>query len=179
MEQHDSAAAAFDPPQRPPCESGSVALQCKSEPSPHPVAALLFSHPAIPATANDPAGRPETHPFDSCRAVRLLDNRGRLRANYPTIQAAISAAMEGDEVVVAPGIYREDLHIERPITLTRADVDGVSERACVKAHIVGRVVVTTSAMKVRFHGIAIDGGPLELDSAVAAHCTPGRVRVTS
>ena len=43
----------------------------------------------------------ETRNFDSTEAVRLLDSSGHLRTTYPTIQEAINAAAEGDEIVIA------------------------------------------------------------------------------
>jgi archaellum component FlaF (FlaF/FlaG flagellin family) len=80
---------------------------------------------------------------------------------------AINAAVEGDEVVIAAGMYAEDLYIDQPITLTRANVERVSERVGVKALIIGRVVVAASAINVTLDGIAIEGN-LDLDCIVGA-----------
>ena len=99
----------------------------------------------------------ETRNFDSTEAVRLLDSSGHLRTTYPTIQDAIKAAVEGDEIVIAAGMYAEDLYIDQQITLTRSNVDRVSERVGVKALIIGRVVVAPSAINVTLDGIAIEG----------------------
>jgi len=109
----------------------------------------------------------ETRNFDSTEAVRLLDSSGHLRTTYPTIQEAINAAAEGDEIVIAAGMYAEDLYIDQPITLTRANVDRVSERIGVKALIIGRVVIAASAINVTLDGIAIEGH-LDLDCIVGA-----------
>ena len=111
--------------------------------------------------------RVETRGFDSTEAVRLLDGSGRLRAMYPTIQAGIDAALQGDELIIAPGRYAEDLRIEQPVTLTRARVDRTSERAGVKATVIGRVVVAAAAMSVALDGIAIEG-PLEMEPLLGA-----------
>lgn len=109
----------------------------------------------------------QTRNFDSTEAVQLLDSSGHLRTSYPTIQEAINAAAEGDEVVIAAGMYAEDLYIDQPITLSRANVDRVSERIGVKALIIGRVAVAASAINVTLDGIAIEGH-LELDCIAGA-----------
>lgn len=109
----------------------------------------------------------QTRNFDSTEAVQLLDSSGHLRTSYPTIQEAINAAAEGDEVVIAAGMYSEDLYIDQPITLARANVDRVSERIGVKALIIGRVAVAASAINVTLDGIAIEGH-LELDCIAGA-----------
>jgi hypothetical protein len=69
---------------------------------------------------------------------------------------AINAAVEGDEVVIAAGMYAEDLYIDQQITLTRANLERVSERVGVKALIIGRVVVAASAINVTLDGIAVE-----------------------
>ena len=109
----------------------------------------------------------QTRNFDSTEAVQLLDSSGHLRTSYPTIQEAIKAAAEGDEVVIAAGMYAEDLYIDQPITLTRANVDRVSERMGVKSLIIGRVIVAASAINVTLDGIAIEGH-LDLECIVGA-----------
>ena len=109
----------------------------------------------------------ETRNFDSTEAVRLLDSSGHLRTTYPTIQEAINAAVEDDEIVIAAGMYAEDLYIDQQITLTRSNVDRVSERVGVKALIIGRVVVAPSAINVTLDGIAIEGH-LDLECIVGA-----------
>lgn len=91
-------------------------------------------------------------------AVRLLDGDGRLKAMYATIQAAISAAIAGDEVVIAPGVYAEDLHINSRVTLTRAKEGSGSEPAAGKAVVVGHVIVAASAVELAIDGVAIEGG---------------------
>ena len=112
-----------------------------------PIAALIATHPGIGAV--------------------LIDGSGHLKATYATIQSAIDAAIEGDAVIVAPNRYAENLRIDQPLTLGRAQVDRAAERAGVKAIITGRVVVAASAMNVTLDGIAIDG-PLEMESIVGA-----------
>ncbi len=104
-----------------------------------------------------------TRGFDSSEVVRLVDACNHLRDTYSTIQAAIDAAVEGDEVVIATGIYTEDLRIDQPITLSRAQVDRESDQMGVKARVIGRVVIAASAVQVTLDGIAIEGN-LEMDS---------------
>ena len=75
------------------------------------------------------------------------------------------SAVDGDELVIAAGLYAEDLHISGRLTLTRAgaktkEVDG-------QVMIVGRIVVAASAVDVIIDGIAIDG-ELEMEPADGA-----------
>ena len=99
-------------------------------------------------------------------AVRLLDGYGRLKAMYATIQAAISAAIAGDEVVIAPGVYAEDLYVNARLTLTCAAERSGPERTG-KAIVVGHVVVAATAVELVVDGVAIDGG-LTMQSAGGA-----------
>src|SRR6185437_7385285 len=98
--------------------------------------------------------------------VRLLDGYGRLKAMYATIQAAISAAIAGDEVVIAPGVYAEDLYVNARLTLTCAAERSGPERTG-KAIVVGHVVVAATAVELVVDGVAIDGG-LTMQSAGGA-----------
>ncbi len=97
----------------------------------------------------------ETRGFETSEAVRLLDPLGHLRGTHPTIQAGISAAADGDEVVIAAGLYAEDLYINRRLTLSCAGVRSADTGSQVT--ITGRVVVAESAVDVIIDGVAIDG----------------------
>lgn len=56
------------------------------------------------------------------RAVTLV----RVPQDYPTIQAAINAAQPADVVQVSPGIYNENLVIDKAVTLTAEVFDQVN-----------------------------------------------------
>ena len=105
----------------------------------------------------------ETRGFDLSEAVRLLDDCGRLKSTYTTIQAAINAGAAGDEVVIAAGLYGEDLYIRKRITLSRASAGTTCERAGAQALIIGRVVVAAAALDVIIDGVAIEG-ELEMET---------------
>jgi len=100
-------------------------------------------------------------------AVRLLDGYGRLKSMYATIQAAISAAISGDEIVIVPGLYAEDLHVNARLALTCAVDRCASERTAGKAVVVGHVVVAATAVELIVEGVAIEGG-LTMQSAGGA-----------
>jgi hypothetical protein len=46
-----------------------------------------------------------------------LSREWRVPEDFPTIQAAIEAAQEGDTILIAPGVYREHLVIPKSVTL--------------------------------------------------------------
>ena len=60
----------------------------------------------------------ETRGFDLRESVWLLDGWGHQKGTFATIRAAVDAAADGDEVVVAAGVCPEDLYIDKHITLS-------------------------------------------------------------
>jgi pectin methylesterase-like acyl-CoA thioesterase len=60
----------------------------------------------------------ETRGFDLRESVWLLDGWGHRKGTFATIRAAVDAAADGDEVVVAAGVCPEDLYIDKHITLS-------------------------------------------------------------
>jgi hypothetical protein len=92
-----------------------------------------------------------------CSATASADNNLRVPQEYPTIQSAIDAAPQGATVVVAPGTYRENLLIGKPLTLRSARgprhtvLDGGG---------VGPVVVAlgTGAERIEIDGFTITNG---------------------
>lgn len=109
----------------------------------------------------------ETRGFDLSEAVRLLDDCGRLKGTYTTIQAAINVAAPGDEVVIAAGLYGEDLYIRGRITLSHGNAGASLDRPGVKALVVGRVTVAATAGDVIIDGVSIEG-ELEMESVTGA-----------
>ncbi len=112
----------------------------------------------------------ETRGFELREAVQLVDRSGHLKATFSTIQAAISMAASGEEIIIAPGVYREDLYINERVTLSRTNP--TSKRPCTDAVIVGRVVVAALAGEVMLDGVAIKGSlEMESDGGVTAIVT--------
>ena len=84
--------------------------------------------------------------------------------DYPTIQAGINAAKDGDEVVVSPGTYFENINfVGRDITLRSVDPldPDVVDATIIDGQSIGRCVFmdrgTLSGFTIR-NGIAGDGG---------------------
>lgn len=100
---------------------------------------------------------------------------------YATVQAAINAAQPGDTVLVSPGVYRESLQIEKPLTLRSTQgaetttLDGSGACSVVWVNGTGTEEVTISGFKItKAYGTIWDsnglrcgfGGGLVLDAAV-------------
>jgi hypothetical protein len=98
-----------------------------------------------------------TRGFDFRDAVRLLDGVGRLKGTYTTIQAAVSFAVGGDEVAVTAGVYREDVFIDQPLTLSCPTADPASRQPGTEALIIGRVVLAANAGTVVIDGVSVEG----------------------
>jgi nitrous oxidase accessory protein NosD len=66
-------------------------------------------------------------------AIPALAKTIEVPKDYQTIQAAINAAQPGDLILIAPGIYKENLTIRKSIELRGADagviVDGSRARS--------------------------------------------------
>jgi hypothetical protein len=109
----------------------------------------------------------QTRGFDQKDAVRLVDGCGHVKANFTTIQAAINAAAGGDEIIICPSVYREDLYIRQRITMRCAGPAVESERPDSEAVIVGEVVIAATALAVVVDGVVIEGR-LETESTAGA-----------
>lgn len=78
----------------------------------------------------------------------------RVPQDYTTIQEAINAAVSGETITVASGVYHEHIGIDKSLTLAGEDcnttiIDGDGER---------KVIVVIKASEVRFSGFTIRNG---------------------
>jgi hypothetical protein len=90
---------------------GGLTFAPSSDPNDHPNTwSIYVSHRGI-----DNGKFPARNTLDGAISeIRLVRDRGienpiRVPMEYPTIQAAIDAASDGDTILVSPGIYRESL----------------------------------------------------------------------
>ncbi|HXD10541.1 MAG TPA: hypothetical protein VN653_10800 [Anaerolineales bacterium] len=64
------------------------------------------------------------------RAVETMDLAGgsllKVPGEYTTIQAAINAANSGDIIEVKPGIYKENITLDKPVSLTAETFDQIN-----------------------------------------------------
>jgi hypothetical protein len=64
------------------------------------------------------------------RAVETMDLAGgrvlKVPGEYTTIQAAINAATAGDIIEVKPGIYKENITLDKPVSLTAETFDQIN-----------------------------------------------------
>jgi hypothetical protein len=91
--------------------------------------------------------------------VRRFDSSNHEQGSYATIQAAIDAARDGDCLRIGPGTYREDLYIDKPVTLCgpNAGQIGQSTLRAVEAALAGHIVVGCCAKDVTIDGFSIAG----------------------
>src|SRR5262245_26174695 len=93
----------------------------------------------------------------------------RVPQQFPTIQAALDAAADGDTVIVAPGTYVENLNITRPVTLRSSagaestTIDGGAIQPVI-------VAVGTGAEAITISGFTITNG---FNNFTASGASPG------
>jgi hypothetical protein len=77
-------------------------------------------------------------------------------SDYTTIQEAIAAAQDGDTILVAAGIYDEDLTINKDVTILGANhgIDGSGSRG-LETIIEGKVTVTAASGAVILDGVEV------------------------
>jgi hypothetical protein len=94
---------------------------------------------ARPSSDAGPAGTPRT--------LRVCPD-ARAECQYQHLQDALAAALPGDHVVLAPGIYEEGATIETPDLVLRGEPG---------AHLRGHAVEGKAALVVKADGVVIDG----------------------
>src|SRR5688572_11550336 len=52
----------------------------------------------------------------------------RVPQDHPTIQAAIDASSPGDTILIAPGVYNENVIVDRSVSLVAATFDAADPR---------------------------------------------------
>lgn len=94
--------------------------------------------------------------------------------DFPTIQAAIDAAEEGDTITVAPGLYQENIVIVKHLTLQGAGADQVTIAAADPSR---PTLVVRLAQGVIVQGFTITGGygGVRIESRAQAALTANRI----
>jgi len=88
-------------------------------------------------------------------------------ADYVSIQEAVSAAGDGDTVLVMPGTYRENVDVEKPLTIISESVspaDTIVEAANVRDH-----VFFVNSDDVRISGFTLKGARNEDDQVAGIY----------
>ncbi len=94
--------------------------------------------------------------------------------DFPTIQAAVDAADEGDSITVAPGLYQENVVIAKRLTLQGAGADQVTVAAADQTR---PTLVIHLAQGVVVQGFTITGGydGVRIESRAQAALTANRI----
>ena len=86
---------------------------------------ILFEEPQeAPAPKPKPSSEPAPQPSGGARTLRV--DAFAPSSQYRTIQSAIDAAKAGDRVIIASGVYRENLRVKRPISIKAEEACGVT-----------------------------------------------------
>ncbi|HJX68767.1 MAG TPA: hypothetical protein VJ406_00900, partial [Dehalococcoidia bacterium] len=110
----------------------------------------------------------------------------RVPGDYPTIQAAINAASDGDTIMVAAGLYKENVNINKSLTLKgfQAGVDARNrsgpETIIEPAEGTGIRVITAANRVVVIDGLTVrnaEHGIATPEPTMAADITVKNVRV--
>lgn len=116
--------------------------------------------------ATGPAFRDGTNSYDAADIIAdntvtggtvWIEGRGTL---YTTINAALTAAVAGDTIVVGPGVYEENLLIQNKANLTLVSADGAETtiiRGSDASPLLGTIEIGANANGLRIEGFTIEG----------------------
>lgn len=116
--------------------------------------------------ATGPAFRDGTNSYDAADIVAdntvtggtvWIEGSGTL---YQTINAALTAAVAGDTIVVGPGVYEENLLVQNKTNLTLISADGAETttiRGSDASGLLGTIQIGANANGLRIEGFTIEG----------------------
>lgn len=84
----------------------------------------------------------------------------RVPQDFKTIQQAVNAAQMGDTILIAPGIYQENLTVDKPLTLRGADRDAV-------------VLDGSTGCRLGEEALRIEDSTVRLESLTVTKCSVG------
>lgn len=84
--------------------------------------------------------------------------------NYSSIQEAVNNAQNGDTILVSPGVYRENVNVNKELTIISSELSGDRVN---RTYVIGAVptndVFGVSSSNVTISGFHIVGGPSGID----------------
>ena len=101
-------------------------------------------------------------------------NCGAVTPTFATITAAVTAVSPGDTVKVCPGVYNENVDVDKPITLigAKVGVNGFTRVFSVSSEsIIQTGSFSLSAVSVLAHGVVVDGFTMQ-QSQVGVYTDP-------
>jgi hypothetical protein len=96
-------------------------------------------------------------------------------AQYTTITAAINAANPGDEIVICPALYDEQLVITKPLKLRGLSVNGIARVLIQPSSLtpVGSLGFEAVIAVLNTHDVTIDNLAVDASKNAVTGCTPG------
>ncbi|CCG09408.1 Serine/threonine protein kinase [Pararhodospirillum photometricum DSM 122] len=98
---------------------GAIGTSDNRPPPPHPVASPEIGvPPSVIGTAKETgAARPENDRGDAAPIILKTVHQMPGRGDYTSITEAVKAAAPGTRILVAPGLYRESITLDKPLEL--------------------------------------------------------------